>query len=78
VERCLERISEAVTKLSELAPVLLPRQPWRDIRALGNRLRHDYDEIVLDRLWEIVHDDLPALLADCDAALQKQEGSGKG
>ena len=71
VERCLERISEAVTKLGELAPVLLPGQPWRDIRALGNRLRHNYDEIGHDRLWEIVQDDLLALLAECEEAVTK-------
>ena len=77
VERCLERISEAVAKLGDLAPTLMPGQPWRDIRALGNRLRHNYDEIGQDRLWEIVHDDLPALLADCEAALRKLEESGQ-
>ena len=38
VERCLERISEAATKLGEQAAILVPGQPWRDIRALGNRL----------------------------------------
>jgi uncharacterized protein with HEPN domain len=54
VERCLERISEAAAKLGELAPTLVPGQPWQEIRALGNRLRHEYDEIREDRLWDIV------------------------
>jgi len=40
VERCLERISEAAAKLGDLARALVPGQPWQDIRALGNRLRH--------------------------------------
>jgi len=71
VERCLERISEAAAKLGELAPVLIPDQPWRDIRALGNRLRHDYDDISQDRLWVIVQDDLPSLLAACEDALRR-------
>jgi uncharacterized protein with HEPN domain len=53
VERCLERISEAVAKLGDLAPALLPGQPCRDIRALGNRLRHNYDQIGEARLWEM-------------------------
>lgn len=71
VERCLERISEAAAKLGELAPVLMPDQPWRDIRALGNRLRHDYDDISQDRLWNIVRTDLPSLCAACDEALRR-------
>src|SRR5438132_1622703 len=45
VERCLERISEAAAKLGDLASVLVPGPPWQKIRALGNRLRHDYDTI---------------------------------
>ncbi len=71
VERCLERISEAAAKLGELAPVLIPDQPWRDIRALGNRLRHEYDDISQVRLWEIIQHDLPSLIAACDRALRR-------
>lgn len=41
VERCLERISEAAAKLGEQAALIVPTVPWRDIRALGNRLRHN-------------------------------------
>jgi uncharacterized protein with HEPN domain len=52
VERCLERISEAAAKLGALAPSLVPGQPWQEIRALGNRLRHEYDAIREDRLWD--------------------------
>jgi uncharacterized protein with HEPN domain len=71
VERCLERISEAAAKLGEQAEILVPGQPWRDIRALGNRLRHEYDDISQDRLWEIVQVDLPSLVAACESALRK-------
>ena len=71
VERCLERISEAATKLGEQALVLIPDQPWRDIRALGNRLRHHYDEISQDRLWGIIQNDLPSLCAACEDALRR-------
>lgn len=75
VERCLERISEAFTKLGDEAQVHLPNQPWREIRALGNRLRHNYDEVGCDRIWEIVVDDLPSLLRDATMAAEKLESS---
>jgi len=75
VERCLERISEAAAKLGDVAPGLMPDQPWQKIRALGNRLRHEYDAIREDRLWDIVQVDLPKLCAACQEALRKlQEG----
>jgi uncharacterized protein with HEPN domain len=71
VERCLERISEAASKLGDLAATLMPDQPWQEIRALGNRLRHEYDAIREDRLWDIVQVDLPKLQAACEDALQR-------
>jgi len=75
VERCLERIGEAAAKLGQLAPVLVPGQPWQEIRALGNRLRHEYDDIREDRLWDIVQIDLPPLCIACEDALrQLREG----
>jgi uncharacterized protein with HEPN domain len=33
VERCLERISEAITELGDRADLLLPGLPWHKIRA---------------------------------------------
>jgi uncharacterized protein with HEPN domain len=77
VERCLERISEAAAKLGDLAPTLVPGQPWQEIRALGNRLRHEYDAIREDRLWDIVQIDLPPLCAACENALWRlSKGQG--
>ena len=75
VERCLERITEAAAKLGDLAPALMPGQPWQKIRAFGNRLRHEYDDIRQDRLWDIVQNDLPALCTACEAALQRLRDS---
>lgn len=77
VERCLERISEAVTKLGDQAAAFLPNQPWREIRAFGNILRHEYDDIIKGRLWEIVQNDLPSLMKASTAALRRLQDSRK-
>ena len=77
VERCLERISEAAAKLGDLAPVLLPDQPWNKIRALGNRLRHEYEGIEPDRLWDIIQNDLFPLCAACEVALSSLRSGRK-
>ena len=69
VERCLERICEAAFRLGEKAAELAPSQPWGDIRGMGNRLRHAYDRIDLDVLWNTVRDRLPSLKADVERAL---------
>ena len=70
VERCLERVCEAAQRLGEDASKLMPGQPWGDIRGMGNRLRHAYDRISLDVVWNTVRDRLPALEADTQKALE--------
>lgn len=70
VERCLERICEAVAKLGDQAAVLLPGQPWHKIKAFGNVLRHEYGDIVRDRLWDVVQNDVPPLVETCKATLR--------
>jgi uncharacterized protein with HEPN domain len=49
----------------------MPDQPWQKIRSLGNRLRHDYDGISQDRLWDIVQTNIPTLCAACEDALRR-------
>jgi len=64
VERCLERVTEAIARLErsgvDLA-TLEPEIPWRTIRDLGNRLRHAYETINPERIWLIISEDLGPL-----------------
>lgn len=69
VERCLERICEAAHRLGPEATLLMPSQPWADIRGMGNKLRHAYDRIAADVIWETVHRDIPSLASDARRAL---------
>ena len=51
VERCLERICEAVHRLTRGGVYLDSLEPtvaWADIRGFGNRLRHEYDAVEAD------------------------------
>jgi uncharacterized protein with HEPN domain len=73
-ERCLLRISEAASKLGDLAPMLMPDQPWARIRAIGNYLRHQYDDIDQQQIWEIVQVALRPLCAECKEALNRLPG----
>jgi uncharacterized protein with HEPN domain len=71
VERCLERICEAAYRLGEAAGILMPAQPWQDIRGMGNRLRHAYDQIDFTIVWNVVERRLPSLKADAELALER-------
>ena len=70
VKYALMIISEATTKLGDTATDFRPDIPWREIRGLGNRLRHDYDTIDLSRIWLLIERDMPLLKAACQDALQ--------
>lgn len=74
VERCLQRITEAAIKLGSEAERLVPGYPWKDVRGLGNRLRHEYDSIDAAQIWRIARDELPALAQSCKVALQTLTG----
>jgi uncharacterized protein with HEPN domain len=69
VERCLLRVSEAARKLHGVVEVLAPDQPWSDIRAVGNVLRHDYDTIDPNVIWHIIENDLRPLWQAVDRAI---------
>lgn len=69
VERCLERICEAAHRLGDHASRLMPDQPWADIRGMGNRLRHAYDRLSLEIVWNTVRNRLPFLAVDARRAL---------
>ena len=73
---CLLIISEAAAKLGDLAADLCPAVPWREIRGLGNRLRHDYETIDAARIWLLIERDLPPLKAGCRDALRHLEQDG--
>jgi uncharacterized protein with HEPN domain len=75
VERCMERVCEAAHRLGERAAELMPDQPWADIRGMGNRLRHAYDRISLDVIWNAARQDLPGLAAEARQALARLSGS---
>jgi len=70
VERCLARISEAASKLEGTAEALLPDQRWSAIRALGNIIRHEYDSVDPQIIWNIISKDLDTLRASVEDALE--------
>jgi uncharacterized protein with HEPN domain len=74
VKYALLRISEAAHRLGDRGPELCPGVEWRDIRGLGNRLRHAYDSIDAGLIWIIVEKDLAPLKASAQEALHKLRG----
>jgi len=71
IERAYAIISEAAIKLGHVAENHAPEIPWRDIRGLGNVIRHEYSEVDYETLWDIRSIDLAPLRAACLNALDQ-------
>lgn len=70
---CFLKISEAAIKLNDLAPSMAPHIEWEKVRGLGNHLRHGYDGIDPEILWDAAELQLPALAEASRKALEQIE-----
>lgn len=62
VTRTIEVIGEAAKRLSPEFRSAHPDLPLREAAGMRDRVIHEYDRVVIHRLWEVVRDDLPDLI----------------
>lgn len=61
VQRALEIISEASRHIPDDMLLIAPDVPWRQIRGVGNVLRHEYHKIADAIIWAVVTENLGPL-----------------
>ena len=66
LEREVEIIGEAASKVSEEGRSQLPGIEWRAIVGMRNRVIHTYYDINLDVLWNTITYDLPRLIEELE------------
>jgi len=54
---------EAANRLSDEFRATHPSIPWRDVIGMRNILAHQYDKVDIDTIWDVVHRDIPELVA---------------
>lgn len=69
LERFIEVIGEAASKVSTETRSALPKIPWREIVGMRHRLVHGYAAVDRDIVWDVVTADLPPLIAELDETL---------
>ena len=69
LERFVEIIGEAASRVSEERRQELERIPWRAIVGMRNRLVHGYGAVDRDILWNVVGDDLSQLISELEKEL---------
>ena len=73
VLRNLQTLSESTQRLSDALKAKRPEIEWKRIAAFRNILVHDYLGIDMERIWEIVQRDVPALKRATTALLQSAD-----
>jgi uncharacterized protein with HEPN domain len=71
IERAIEIVSEASRHLGDDVWANQSAIPWKRIASIGNVLRHAYDQIAPDVLWNVVQTHFPPLEAACRAELPR-------
>lgn len=61
VLRNLETLGEAAKKLNRRTRALSTDTPWREIAGFRDVIAHDYLEVDLDLVWNVIESDLPGL-----------------
>jgi uncharacterized protein with HEPN domain len=74
VERCVEIISEASRSIPEDMKAGFPDQPWPEIAAVGNLLRHSYERIDDFIMWKIATVSLPTLRPAIISMIARSDG----
>ena len=70
VERCLERIAEAARKIGDYFDDQYTDINLPALRRLGSILRHDYDTIRPELIWDFVKNELPRIKAMAESEIK--------
>lgn len=66
----IQIIGEAVRLLSDVARQLRPEIPWNQIIGMRHILVHQYFGVDLDRVWNVIEQDIPRLKTAIESMLQ--------
>lgn len=70
LERCVELMGEAATRLPADFREGHPEVPWRQIIGMRNVMIHGYDVVSADVLWDTASQDVPELRTKIDLILR--------
>lgn len=57
-------IAEAARQVSETTRQTLPNISWSEINGMRNRLVHEYDDVNLNIVWDVIQLEIPPLIEE--------------
>ena len=73
LERLVQNIGEAASKLSIPTREQLPHIPWHDVVGMRNRLVHNYSQVDPKKVWAVIEHDLAALVEAIEGLVTPDE-----
>jgi uncharacterized protein with HEPN domain len=73
VIRSLEVIGEAAGQISRESTERLADIPWRKVTGMRHRLIHDYFDVDLELVWEVVQVEIPSLIGILERLVPPEE-----
>ncbi len=64
VIRRLLVIAEAARRVSDTTRQALPNISWQEINGMRNRLVHEYNDVNLNIVWDVVQSEIPPLIEE--------------
>lgn len=72
VIRRLLVIAEAARRVSEATRQTLSNISWQEINGMRNRLVHDYDDVNLNIVWDVIQSAIPPLIAELKSQIPSE------
>ncbi len=73
VIRRLLVIAEAARRVSEATRQTLTDISWQEINGMRNRLVHDYDDVNLNIVWDVIQSAIPPLIAEPKSQIPSEQ-----
>lgn len=73
VIRRLLIIAEAARRVSETTRKTLSNISWREINGMRNRLVHEYDDLNLNIIWNVVENEIPILIQNLKSIILSEK-----
>jgi uncharacterized protein with HEPN domain len=69
---CILQIGELAGHLSDGFKSKHPEMPWREMKDMRNIAAHGYGNFDINKLWETITEDIPALRDYCNRIIQEK------
>lgn len=78
IKDCVQEISEAAARTTDLGRARVPGLPWGKIVAMRHILVHAYFGVDWDTIWNVTQEHLPEVIRTLESALKDWEKEQSG